>query len=98
MKWKRIATWSAAKAANHEGVSIALVAEDGAILREATLTPEELQKVSNRVERIKAALEEKFGVTLDIFIHINRDGSVAIAIGAEPAVWPEDESPLPDRP
>ena len=27
------------------------------------------------------------------FIHVNDDGTVAVATGEEPAVWPEDESP-----
>ncbi len=26
------------------------------------------------------------------FLHVNADGSVAVATGAEPAVWPEDEA------
>lgn len=30
----------------------------------------------------------------DVFIHLNGDGSYAIATGVEPDVWPEDESPL----
>jgi hypothetical protein len=31
--------------------------------------------------------------TLDsVYIHINRDNSVALAIEAEPDVWPEDEA------
>lgn len=32
------------------------------------------------------------GVTLPLFfVHINDDGSLAIAFGEEPDVWPEDE-------
>lgn len=27
----------------------------------------------------------------DIYAHINRDGSIALATGAEPSSWPEDE-------
>ena len=27
---------------------------------------------------------------LDVFVHQNRDGSFAVATGAEPDVWPED--------
>lgn len=26
------------------------------------------------------------------FIHLNRSGTVAVATGSEPAVWPEDEA------
>jgi 2-phospho-L-lactate guanylyltransferase (CobY/MobA/RfbA family) len=28
----------------------------------------------------------------DIYVHRNRDGTIALAIGDEPAVWPEDAS------
>lgn len=31
-----------------------------------------------------------------IFFHINRNGSIAIATGAEPDIWPEDVPP-PDN-
>ncbi|MCK4444176.1 MAG: hypothetical protein KAW09_06510 [Thermoplasmata archaeon] len=41
------------------------------------------------VAEIKAQAREH-GITLpDIFIHINRDGSLALATGAPPHVWPE---------
>lgn len=34
----------------------------------------------------------------DIFAHVNRDGSIAIATGTEPSVWPEDAERLPEPP
>jgi hypothetical protein len=27
----------------------------------------------------------------NIFVHVNRDGSLALATGMEPDIWPEDE-------
>jgi hypothetical protein len=38
---------------------------------------------------IQVALRTATG-RVDIFMHRNRDGTVALAIGEEPAVWPED--------
>lgn len=38
---------------------------------------------------LQGALRTSSG--LEIFVHYNADGSVAIAIGAEPDRWPEDE-------
>lgn len=40
---------------------------------------------------ILAEAERQAGRTLGIFFHVNRDGSVALATGREPEVWPEDE-------
>lgn len=31
-----------------------------------------------------------------IYAHINRDGSIALATGAEPDVWPEDDMEMID--
>ena len=42
-------------------------------------------------ENIKAALATTFGGQLDdLFVHVNRDKSVAVATGAAPIIWPED--------
>lgn len=39
-----------------------------------------------------AEAEAQAGGTLtDIFFHINADDSIAVATGAEPDTWPEDE-------
>ena len=47
--------------------------------------------------RIKASLEQvckdERADTL-IFVHRNRDGTLAIATGEEPDIWPEDEEKL----
>lgn len=41
------------------------------------------------IAEIKAQAREH-GITLpDIFIHVNRDGSLALATGAPPRIWPE---------
>ncbi len=41
---------------------------------------------------IKDAIEAAGGLMLDdLFVHVNRDGSVAVATGAVPDIWPEDE-------
>ena len=40
---------------------------------------------------VKAEAEKALGKLDDLFIHKNRDGSWAVATGAAPAVWPEDE-------
>ena len=36
------------------------------------------------------------GILTPVFVHRNRDGSFALAIGLEPDVWPEDEIKPPD--
>ncbi len=46
----------------------------------------------------KAALDawtqQNFGYTLtDVWFHVNRNGTWAVATGQEPAIWPEDEAP-----
>ena len=47
------------------------------------------------VEKIKAEIERQASLSAKqlpkIFFHKNRDGSIAIATGDEPKVWPEDE-------
>ena len=41
---------------------------------------------------LKAEAERQAGGSLDdLYFHVNRDGSVVIATGSAPAVWPEDE-------
>lgn len=39
----------------------------------------------------QAVLQGLDGEMPTYFIHVNDDGTVAIATGREPAVWPEDE-------
>jgi len=42
-------------------------------------------RLDDRLEDLKADLGGR------VFLHRNRDGSVAIATGSEPETWPEDE-------
>lgn len=46
-------------------------------------------------KKIEVELKRQADITADslssIFVHVNRDGSLALATGAEPNVWPEDE-------
>lgn len=65
------------------------------IRREYTLNQNQLNRYDT-AEELKAALDtftqRNFGYTLtDIFFHLNRDGTWAVATGAPPDVWPEDE-------
>jgi len=55
------------------------------------VSPVELQP-RNEAET-KTLLESRLGKSFPfpIFFHKNRDGSVAIATGEHPEVWPEDE-------
>jgi len=49
------------------------------------------KKIENRID----FLASKSKVDLpEIFIHKNRDGSVAVATGQEPDIWPEDEKEI----
>jgi len=43
-------------------------------------------------EKLRSEAGRQLGRTVaDLHFHINRDGSVAVAYGVEPVVWPEDE-------
>jgi hypothetical protein len=43
-------------------------------------------------EKLDTDLTTKMGARKDkIFLHKNRSGTIAVATGAEPEVWPEDE-------
>lgn len=48
-------------------------------------------------KKVGAELKRQADITADslpnIFVHVNRDGSLALATGHEPDVWPEDEIP-----
>lgn len=45
----------------------------------------------NTSEKVLAEVERLAQQSLPIFIHFNRDGSLAVATGWPPDVWPEDE-------
>ena len=52
------------------------------------LKPQTADKIATAI----AKLAEKEDVILPaIFLHVNRDDSIALATGAAPDVWPEDE-------
>lgn len=44
----------------------------------------------NTEAKFRAELIRVVGNKPPVFVHFNRDGSVAIATGKEPDVWPED--------
>lgn len=60
--------------------------------KELKLTHKDLEK-ENTADKIVKVIEKQAGDTSlpSIFVHLNRDGSLALATGAEPGVWPEDE-------
>lgn len=46
--------------------------------------------------KIQTAMDS-LGIYRDVHIHRNRDGSVAVALGRAPEVWPEDRNlPIDD--
>ena len=45
----------------------------------------------------KTELEKTLGTKSDLFIHKNRDGSIAVATGNEPESWPEDKPDFEDK-
>lgn len=57
------------------------------------------QRTLNRyatADELKAAVDDftskSFGYVLnDVWFHLNRDGTWAVATGQQPSVWPEDE-------
>ncbi len=49
-------------------------------------------KTHNTIAKMKTELTRQKGKVLgNVFFHKNRDGSFAIATGAAPDIWPEDE-------
>lgn len=69
-------------------------ATDGLIIE---LTDDTQVKITQAA--IELATEGQIETTLrttltrdDVHVHKNRDGTVALAIGQEPATWPEDET------
>ena len=46
----------------------------------------------NTAEKLRVEAGRQLGrIDPNLHLHFNRDGSVAVAYGAEPEVWPEDE-------
>jgi len=46
-------------------------------------------KIATELSRQVSALKDSLP---PFFVHKNRDGSLALAVGREPEVWPEDEA------
>jgi hypothetical protein len=60
---------------------------DGKIL---TITAARVAQLGT-AENIKAALVTLAGKALpDFYVHVNRDGTLALAWGIPPKIWPED--------
>ena len=87
MSVTRVATWKDAKAR-----PAVLLVVDGHRLE----IEHDALSLFNTEAKLKAEIEGQaaiFNVQLPkLFFHINRDGSVALAIGAAPDVWPEDDT------
>jgi hypothetical protein len=83
---ERVATWKRAE----QGQALLLVVDGKKVeIDHAALT------TLDTAEKIEAELRSQ-ATTANVqlpklFIHLNRDGSVAVATGAEPEIWPEDE-------
>ncbi|MHC4546744.1 MAG: hypothetical protein ACYTDW_20890 [Planctomycetota bacterium] len=61
----------------------------------AQITVSQAQIDNLAAGEIQVALRTIAG-RVDIFVHRNQDGTVALAIGAEPETWPEDIVPIGD--
>jgi len=83
--FKRI-KWAKPPIANTTN-QVTLVLTDG---RTFTRTKAQLATL-NTEAKMRTALTTALGMRNDIFLHLNRNGRWCIAIGAAPAVWPEDE-------
>ena len=85
--FRRIATAKAGK--DQPAVLIELSNGDKAEIGHADLathnTPAKL--------RIEDERQVKYSLT-NVYFHLNRDGSIAVAAGVAPKVWPEDEPDL----
>ena len=85
MPLTRIACWKDSKQGN------SVVIEIDRVKFEITHTD---LTTYNTVEKIKSEIERQASLSAkqlpEIFFHKNKDGSIAIATGAEPEIWPED--------
>jgi len=85
MPLERVATWrDVAKdpvSITVDGVEIVITRQDVASLNTADDIRQFLETLA-----LTSAVELP-----RIYVHLNRDRSVAVATGREPAVWPEDE-------
>lgn len=89
MTLQRIATWKDAKK------EAALLVVDGIKLKVEHADLSRLD-TAKKIETELNSQASTSNVALPrIFVHINRDGSLALATGALPAVWPEDDMEEP---
>lgn len=44
----------------------------------------------NTAEKLTAEIERQAKAKIPVTFHVNRDGSIALAVGKPPDVWPED--------
>lgn len=83
----RIATWKTDKG----GRSAVLIRIDQ---RELTIAHADLITYDT-AEKLKAEIERQASLSdvelPELFFHVNRDNSIALATGSAPKVWPEDE-------
>lgn len=76
-------------------ISVTLLLENGNE-RIVSISQSQLKKLDTEEEIVAAAIAfaDAAGVELPpFFAHINDDGTVAVALFAEPEVWPEDVEP-----
>ena len=69
--------------------SIEYVDEKVASVDRTALVSPTLSTDAQLVEEVTRQLKEV--PTVPVFLHKNRSGTIAVATGAEPEVWPEDE-------
>lgn len=88
--WHRLATWRASVAPDHGDLAVAMDGVGSGVIHVAIeqgglpdpLTPGTLL----------AMAVQQAGMPLPrVWFHVNRDGSIAIATGRYPVIWPEDD-------
>lgn len=90
MPLTRVATW-------HNAPNPALVLQIGTTGIQLTQAALDALDTEEGIETAIATLAAGAGITLPaIFIHINKDGTIALATGTAPDVWPEDAEPPGD--
>ena len=86
MPLTRIACWKDSKQGSAVVIEIARVRFE---ITHSDLT------IFNTEKKIKSEIERQASLSAkqlpEIFFHKNKDGSIAIATGQEPNIWPEDE-------
>ncbi len=86
MTLTRIATWKTAA----KGYAIILTVDGHDLKLEHTdlVTYDTAKKVEDELSRQASVSAAEPPA---IYVHVNRDGSLALATGSAPEVWPEDE-------